>query len=219
MGIEWLRKLLRERKMTQRELAEKLRVSAALVSSWFAGKRKITVEHLREMAKLFRISEGEIFYLSGILQETFEVSPEVVFVPVLSAEIPCGTPRENFEDYIVGVHPILREMLEMGVGKSYEYGLKIYFLRTEGDSMIEAGITPGSFVLFSPDIEVRSGDIAVVEVDAEGLTVKQIFFRGETVVLQPRNSHYEPRILDAQEVYVKGKVLFALNYFNHLKKK
>ncbi|MBC7218224.1 MAG: helix-turn-helix domain-containing protein [Candidatus Caldatribacterium sp.] len=218
MRAEWLRELLRKNKMSQAELARRIGVSRALVSSWISGTRNITPANLKAIAKVFGLSEGEVFRLAGVLEEAFEVSPEVVFVPVLSPEIPCGTPREAFDEYIVGVHPILREMLEMSVGRAYYHGLKIYFLRAEGDSMMEAGITPGSFVLFSPDLEVQSGDIAVVEVDAEGLTIKQVFFRGDTVVLEPKNSRYEPRILGAGEVQIKGKVLLVLNYFNHLRR-
>ncbi|WP_427365527.1 LexA family protein [Candidatus Caldatribacterium saccharofermentans] len=73
-------------------------------------------------------------------------------------------------------------------------------------------------MLFSPDLEVQSGDIAVVEVDEEGLTVKQVFLRGNLVVLQPRNSRYEPRILEREEVSIRGKVLLVLNYLNHLRR-
>jgi len=217
VGVEWLKRLLREHGMTQKELAEKLGVSSSLVSSWFSGAKAITPRHLKEIARLFSLSEREVFSLAKVLSET-EVSQEVVMVPVLSESIPCGTPKEAFDEYVVGLHPILREMLELGVGKAYRYGLKIYFLRAEGDSMVEAGITPGSFVLFSPDLEVQSGDIAVVEVDEEGLTVKQVFLRGNLVVLQPRNSRYEPRILEREEVSIKGKVLLVLNYLNHLRR-
>jgi len=217
VGVEWLKRLLRKHGMTQKELAEKLGVSPALVSSWFSGAKAITLRHLREIARLFSLSEREVFSLAGVLSET-EVSQEVVMVPVLSESIPCGTPRERFDEYVVGLHPILREMLEMRVGRAYQYGLKLYFLRAEGDSMVEAGITPGSFLLFSPDLEVQSGDIAVVEVDEEGLTVKQVFLRGNLVVLQPRNSRYEPRILEREEVSIKGKVLLVLNYLNHLRR-
>ncbi|MGC8778972.1 MAG: LexA family protein, partial [Candidatus Caldatribacteriaceae bacterium] len=212
MGVEWLKRLLSEHHMTQGELAEKLGVSKAIVSSWLSGVRRIPVKRLKEIARLFSLSEREVFNLSGVLTEAFEVSPEVVLVPILSSAIPCGTPREAFDEYIEGLLPVFKEMLEMAVGKSYEHGLKIYFIRAEGDSMLEAGIIPGSFVLFSPDIAVQPGDIAILEVDEEGLTIKQVFFRDNTVVLTPRNSQYAPRILDAREVSIKGKVLFALNY-------
>jgi repressor LexA len=217
VGVEWLRRFLKEKNITQKELAARLGVSSSLVSSWFSGAKAIAPRHLREIARLFSLSEQEVFSLAGLLSEA-EVSPEVVMVPVLSESIPCGTPKEAFDEYVVGLHPMLREMLELGVGKAYRYGLKLYFLRAEGDSMVEAGITPGSFVLFSPDLEVQSGDIAVVEVDEEGLTVKQVFLRGNLVVLQPRNSRYEPRILEREEVSIKGKVLLVLNYLNHLRR-
>ncbi|NSW76987.1 MAG: hypothetical protein HPY68_09520, partial [Candidatus Atribacteria bacterium] len=142
------------------------------------------------------------------------VSPEMVLVPLLSGDIPCGTPTERLEDFIERLQPIPRDFLEMASGTE---GLRLYFIRARGDSMLEAGIIPGSLVLFSPDIEAHSGDIAVLEVDQEGLTIKQVFFRGNTVVLQPKNTRYEPRILEAREVRIHGKVLFVLSYLNHLR--
>ena len=54
--------------------------------------------------------------------------------------------------------------------------------------------------------------------DEEGLTVKQVFLRGNLVVLQPKNTSYEPRILEREEVSIKGKVLLVLNYLNHLRR-
>lgn len=218
MGTRWLRELLRERGMSQEELARRLGVSPSTVSMWLSGERQIPLRRLREIARVFGKSEQEVLAASGYLGgEAFELSGNVVFVPLLSGEIPCGTPKEEFDEYVVGVHPILREMLEMAAGKAYLHGLKLYFIRAKGDSMIEAGITPGSFVLFSPDIEVQSGDIALLEVDEEGLTIKQVFLRGDIVILEPKNSQYEPRILLRDEVSIKGKVLLAVNYFSHLK--
>lgn len=219
MGAEWLKELLREQGMTQEELARRLGVAPSTVSMWISGERQVPVRRLKEIARILGKSERELLAISGYLEnEAFELSGNFVLVPLLSAEIPCGTPKEEFDEYVVGVHPVIRDMLEMATGKAYLHGLKLYFIRAKGDSMIEAGITPGSFVLFSPDIEVQSGDIALLEVDEEGLTIKQVFFRGDIVILEPKNSQYEPRILLRDEVSIKGKVLLAVNYFNHLKR-
>ena len=221
MGEErqWLKDLLREHGLTQEELAKRIGVSRELVTNWISGRRRPSLKHLRRIAEVLGISEKVLFIKEGIFsKDFFEVSPEVVLVPLLSGNIPCGTPKERFDDYIEGFQPVFREMLEMAVGKAYEHGLRVYFLRAEGDSMVEAGIAPGSLVLFSPDLEVQSGDLALVEVDEEGLTIKQVFFRGDTVVLVPKNSRYAPRILEAKDVAIKGKALFAFNYLNHLRK-
>ncbi|MGB9553541.1 MAG: helix-turn-helix domain-containing protein, partial [bacterium] len=56
MGVEWLKRLLSEHHMTQGELAEKLGVSKAIVSSWLSGVRRIPVKRLKEIARLFSLS-------------------------------------------------------------------------------------------------------------------------------------------------------------------
>ncbi|MEN3186330.1 MAG: S24 family peptidase [Atribacterota bacterium] len=215
----WLKELLKERRLTQEEVSKLLGVSQELVSNWITGYRKPGMKHLKRLAEVLEMPEKELFLREGIFsKDFFEVSPDMVLVPLLSGSIPCGIPTERFDDYIDALQPIPREFLEMAVGKAYQHGLRVYFIRALGDSMLEAGIVPGGLVCFSPDIAVQSGDIAVLEVDEEGLTIKQVFFRGKTVVLQPKNSRYEPRILDTHEVSIKGKVLFTLNYLNHLRK-
>ncbi|MGQ9623633.1 MAG: LexA family protein [Candidatus Caldatribacteriaceae bacterium] len=215
---EWLKNKIKEKGLTQEEFAKALGVSPSLVSSWVKGTRRIRIDDARRVAKLLGVSEKEIFLLAGILgKEAFEIEEEVVFIPLLSGKIPCGTPKENLDSYIEGYQPFPREMLEMSVGRSYLHGLKLYFVRAQGDSMIEVGIVPGSFIIFSPDLEVQSGDIALLYLDCSGLTVKQVFFQEKVVVLVSKNPRYEPVIVDPKEVSVVGKVLLWINYANHLR--
>ncbi|WP_427366638.1 LexA family protein [Candidatus Caldatribacterium saccharofermentans] len=71
-----------------------------------------------------------------------------------------GKMRRDF-----GPHPKLSNILVVDAEiPPTRFPRHSYFLRAEGNSMVEAGITLGSFVLFSPNLEVQSGDIAVVEV-------------------------------------------------------
>lgn len=65
-----------------------------------------------------------------------------------------------------------------------------YFVRAQGDSMIDAGIFPGDVLVVDRSITASHGDIVIVSVNGE-LTVKLLETR-PTMRLVPMNSQYEP---------------------------
>jgi DNA polymerase V len=65
-----------------------------------------------------------------------------------------------------------------------------YFVRAQGDSMIEAGIFPGDVLVVDRSINASHGDIVIVSVNGE-LTVKQLETKPK-MRLVPMNSKYAP---------------------------
>ena len=65
-----------------------------------------------------------------------------------------------------------------------------YFVRAQGDSMIEAGIFPGDVLVVDRSITATHGDIVIVSVNGE-LTVKKLETR-PTIRLVPMNKKYDP---------------------------
>lgn len=82
----------------------------------------------------------------------------------------------------------------------------IFLLRVEGDSMIDAGINNGDYIVVDSELGYVSGDIVVARTAEETATVKRIYQEGNTVRLQPENELYQPIYLPAAEVEVVGKV-------------
>ena len=82
-----------------------------------------------------------------------------------------------------------------------------YLLRIRGDSMIEAGIIEGDFVVVRPQETAEDGDI-VVALLGEEATVKRFFREPDHVRLQPENSTMEP--IRSKEVKVLGRVVGLL---------
>lgn len=82
-----------------------------------------------------------------------------------------------------------------------------YVLRVRGDSMIDAGILSGDYVVVEREGDARTGDIVVAGIPGEEATVKRFFPQGSRVVLQPENASMEPMEFDAREVTVYGKVV------------
>ena len=80
-----------------------------------------------------------------------------------------------------------------------------YVLRVRGDSMIEAHITDGDFVLIRPQATAANGDIVVAQVEENAVTLKRFFKEKNKVRLQPANPDYEPQFYD--DVRIQGKLI------------
>lgn len=86
----------------------------------------------------------------------------------------------------------------------------LFMLRVRGDSMIEAGILSGDFVIARQQAEARSGDIVVAGIPGEEATVKTYGRKGGKVVLTPANARLEPMVFDADQVQIFGKVVTVM---------
>ena len=68
-----------------------------------------------------------------------------------------------------------------------------YFVRAQGDSMIDAGIFPGDVLVIDRSIDASHGDIVIAAVNGE-LTVKLLETKPQTRLV-PMNSQYAPIVL------------------------
>ena len=84
-----------------------------------------------------------------------------------------------------------------------------FLLRVKGESMIQAGILDGDYVVVRRQQDARNGDVVVAlagdDEAAEEATVKRFFREDGRVRLQPENDALEP--IYAQHVEVLGKVI------------
>ncbi|MBR5259930.1 MAG: transcriptional repressor LexA [Eggerthellaceae bacterium] len=79
-----------------------------------------------------------------------------------------------------------------------------FMLAVRGDSMIEAGINHGDYVVVKEQPVANNGDIVVAIVD-DGATVKRFYKERDHIRLQPENSSMEPIIVS--ECSIAGKVV------------
>ncbi len=86
-----------------------------------------------------------------------------------------------------------------------------FLLQVSGDSMLDAGIQPGDFVVLERGKHPRQGDIVVAEVDHEW-TMKYFEKRGARVVLRPANRNYPP-IVPKQQCAVAGVVTAVIRKY------
>lgn len=87
---------------------------------------------------------------------------------------------------------------------------ELFMLRVRGESMIDAGILDGDFVVARVDPAVRNGDVIIAGIPGEEATVKTYRRKGNQVILEPSNPTMEPMTFDAGEVEVFGKVVTVL---------
>ena len=83
----------------------------------------------------------------------------------------------------------------------------VFMVRVRGDSMIDAGILDGDYVVVRQEAEVRKGDIVVAGIPGEEGTVKTFTRKGNKVVLLPANARLSPMEFDAGDVKLYGKVV------------
>lgn len=85
---------------------------------------------------------------------------------------------------------------------------RLYALRVSGDSMIDAGIWNGDYVIVREQANVENGEIGVAIVEEEA-TVKYIYRRGNIMELVPANDNFSPIIVDLEEqdFRIGGKVV------------
>ncbi len=82
-----------------------------------------------------------------------------------------------------------------------------YLLRIRGESMKDAGILEGDFVVVRSQDSARDGDV-VVALLGEEATVKRFFREPDHIRLQPENETMEP--IRSREVKVLGRVVGLL---------
>lgn len=80
-----------------------------------------------------------------------------------------------------------------------------YVLKVRGDSMIEAHIEDGDYVLIRPQSTARNGDIVVAQVEENAVTLKRFFKEQGRVRLQPANPNYPPQFYP--DVRIQGKLI------------
>jgi len=124
---------------------------------------------------------------------------DVVSLPLVG-RVTAGEPIlavENVEEEIPLPRQIVRGAADDG-----------FLLRVSGQSMINAGIFDGDYVIVRRQQTARDGDIVVALVDEEDATVKRFYKEKDHVRLQPENEHMDP--ITTRNVQVLGVVVGIL---------
>jgi len=118
----------------------------------------------------------------------------------LVGDVAAGTDvlaQENVEE----IYPLPADLTGDG---------ELFMLRVRGESMIDAGILDGDFVVARSQTTADKGDIIVAGIPGEEATVKTYTRKGNKVVLLPANATYQPMTFSPDEVRIFGRVVTVL---------
>ena len=138
----------------------------------------------------------------GGYSDVSQVREEMVDIPIVG-RIAAGTPilaEQNVEDSF----PMPARFVGNGTN---------FMLTVKGESMIEAGIMDGDYILVEQQQTARNGDIVVAMVDGfeSEATVKTFYKEADHIRLQPENSSMSPIIV--KDAKILGKVKGVFRYF------
>ena len=224
---------LREKKnMTQTELSDYLGMKTyTTVSKWESDDNFPKGKDLKKLAKLFGVSSD---YLLGLSQDTSSSSISDIYnklepprqekvynfaeeqleeqkrssvldfqkkekIPTVHNSASAANPTE----LVYGDTVVEEEEFEK-VPESADFAVPI-----NGDSM-EPKIKNGQFVFVKKQPDIEDGEIAIVELDGDGVTCKEIYkdYENKTIILRSINKLYEDRIVSPNQIRIIGKVVF-----------
>lgn len=127
--------------------------------------------------------------------------------------------KENYIDVPVygkitaGVPITAVEQLErqFPMPMSYVHNKDIFMLKVSGESMINAAILDGDYIIVERQPTAQNGDIVVALIDGVDATVKTFYKENGHYRLQPENDYMEP--IYADNVEVLGKVVGVFRMF------
>ena len=163
--------------------------------------------HLKTLEKLNYLRRDpakpraiEVIYNSN--NQESKSDKEMINIPVVG-KVTAGAPilaEENIEDYF----PLPLNYLKVGNND-------LFMLKVSGDSMINAGIHDGDYVIAEKQSYAQNNEIVIALLENEA-TVKRFFKEEDHIRLQPENPAYEPII--SKDVKILGKVTGLFRKFD-----
>lgn len=133
------------------------------------------------------------------MRENFD--KEMIHIPIVG-RVTAGIPilaEENIEDYF----PVPTSFIRVK-------GKKLFMLEIDGESMINAGINHGDYVIAQQQSTANNGEIVIALIDNRA-TVKRFYKKEDYVELRPENPDYDPILV--KNVKLMGKVIGLFRNF------
>jgi repressor LexA len=89
-----------------------------------------------------------------------------------------------------------------------------FVLEVQGDSMLNAGILDGDYVVIRKTDAATSGEIVVALVMGEEATLKRLRKKGASIALEAANPAYETRIYGPDQVQVQGRLVGLIRKYH-----
>lgn len=223
-----LDRLMKQSDMSNEALGELVGVNRTTVSRWRSGERSPKMAKLSEIANVFNVDarifvgempKSDITTIYNQLNEKRQAKvynfaseqlaeqkqknvldfPEKGKIPTIKNSASAANPTE----LVYGDTVVEEEEFER-VPSSADFAVPII-----GDSM-EPVIRNGQFVFVKEQPDVEDGEIAIVEIDGDGVTCKEVFkdYENQSIILRSINELYEDRVVSPEQIRIIGKVVF-----------
>lgn len=181
--MERLRSVREQRNLSQKQVADYLGITSQAYGYYERGERNPGSDNLRKLANYFDVS---VDYLLGRDQDQNQINNR--YIPLLGS-VPAGIPIEAIEDIeeYIDIYP-----------RFVKHG-ELFALRVQGDSM-EPDLRNGDIVIIEKQEFVENGDVAVVRVNGEDVTLKRVKLTNKGLMLIPSNPAYDPVFFDSDQV-------------------
>ena len=169
------------------------------------------------MKNLFLVMAASLFGLSAsaqvLITDAEYLSRRTERVEARAARNSADLKRMDSIVMSKGYRFVPDQFQQMPAGVAHTIYNPNFMLTVRGESMIEAGIMDGDYILVEQQNTARNGDIVVAMVDGfeSEATVKTFYREGDHIRLQPENSTMSPIIVN--DVKILGKVRGVFRYF------
>jgi repressor LexA len=159
-----------------------------------------------------RVSRG--LRLTDKVNEVVQIITDLMRIPVagrIVASEPAPVPGSDFNYYDAETTVEIAASLLPEPEKNKQ----LFALEVDGDSMIDAMVNDGDFVIMKPvnnNAEVRNGEMVAVWLPSQDETTLKYFYKEkEGYRLQPANPTMGPIMIDKEEpLEIKGKVVMVI---------
>lgn len=208
----------KENKMTQDDLAKKLGLGKGTISNYESGYRTPQESRLFELAEVLGVSINDLFPPTtnedeGIKRIYNKLEPSRQKKVYRFAKrqlheqnnkvVPLVGATAANQQVLAYADPEYDTTVNTNVPDCADCALVIH-----GNSM-EPDYMDGSIVFYKRQESVENGELAIVDIDGDGVTFKKVIFDydNQQVILRSLNSEYNDRVLKDEEYKIVGKVV------------
>lgn len=131
--------------------------------------------------------------------EEFEKTETPIFLDAAACGFP--SPASDYTERVLD----LNELLVKSPSSTY-------FVRAEGHSMVEGGISPGDILVVDKSLNPVHGDIVIAELDGD-LMVKMLVLRPKVRLVPMSKNHKPVEVPEASELTIFGVVTSCIHCF------
>lgn len=185
-----IRRLRKQRKLTQDQLGDMVGVSRSTITQWERGWTTPRMGNVQILAGIFGVTTADI--IADDQPPANAVKPTTAkpaYAPLLG-RVHAGEAQEP--DVLQDEIPVPYEII-----KRHPQG---YFLQVEGDCMDNV-YPEGCYILIDPEQRPSNGSIAVVSIDGADYVMRRLYRGANTLILSPdsHNAEHEDMVFTAAD--------------------